>query len=82
MGSPLITLDGYDDTRDAEKKQRGLRDSRIYSREMIIAPAPLRDIWLPADEFYGIVQQWRDAFLAEWEFLPKMTGDEYWGTPA
>ena len=30
-------------------------------------PASLRDVWLNADEFYGILQQWHDAFISEWQ---------------
>jgi hypothetical protein len=33
--------------------------------------ATLRDVWLAADEFYRILQQWHDAFYAEWVAAPK-----------
>jgi len=49
------------------------------------APATLRDVWLPADEFYTILQQWRDAFYEEWKASPKrpeseeeMSAEEYY----
>lgn len=29
-------------------------------------PDTLRDVWIDADEFYGILQQWHDAFISEW----------------
>jgi hypothetical protein len=35
-------------------------------------PASLRDVWLSQDNFYGILQNWRDHFEAEWESLPKV----------
>ncbi len=35
-------------------------------------PASLSDIWLQADEFYHILQTWRDAFEAEWKAAPKL----------
>lgn len=30
-------------------------------------PKTLSDIWLSAADYYGTLQQWRDAFVAEWE---------------
>ncbi|MFO1512599.1 MAG: Imm42 family immunity protein [Verrucomicrobiota bacterium] len=36
------------------------------------APNSLSDIWLQADEFYHILQTWRDAFEAEWRSAPKL----------
>ena len=35
-------------------------------------PTTLRDIRVPSDEFYGVLQQWHDAFKAEWESSPKV----------
>lgn len=35
-------------------------------------PASLRDIRLPADEFYGVLTRWRDDFLMEWEKMVKI----------
>jgi hypothetical protein len=35
-------------------------------------PATLAEIWVPADIFYQILQQWRDSFEAEWARLPKV----------
>lgn len=37
----------------------------------LVDPAPLGDAWVVADEFYGILQRWRDTFSAEWESSPK-----------
>jgi hypothetical protein len=34
-------------------------------------PATLSDVWLAADDFYSVLQRWRDAFEAEWELAPK-----------
>jgi len=34
-------------------------------------PATLRDISLKANDFYGLLQNWRDAFRAEWSSVPK-----------
>lgn len=36
----------------------------------------LRDIRIPGDEFYSILQQWRDAFTAEWESSPKVADND------
>lgn len=36
------------------------------------APDTLSDTWLEADEFYRILEQWRDAFQAEWIAAPKI----------
>jgi hypothetical protein len=27
-------------------------------------PATLSDVWLPADDFYRVLQQWQQAFVA------------------
>jgi hypothetical protein len=35
-------------------------------------PETLCDVWLAADEFYGILKKWRDAFLAEWRAAAKV----------
>jgi hypothetical protein len=34
-------------------------------------PSTLRDVWLPADDFYSVLQRWHIAFAAEWGDLPK-----------
>jgi hypothetical protein len=39
-------------------------------------PASLRDVWLSQDAFYGILQNWRDQFDAEWKALPKVPVDQ------
>ena len=35
-------------------------------------PDTLKDVWLNADEFYGILQRWHDTFEAEWKISPKI----------
>ncbi len=35
-------------------------------------PSTLRDLWLPADDFYRTLQNWHDAFNAEWKSMPKV----------
>jgi hypothetical protein len=35
-------------------------------------PASLSDVWLSADDFYGILDHWRDAFDGEWKSMPKL----------
>jgi len=39
-------------------------------------PASLSDVWLSADAFYDVLQQWHDAFEAEWASLPKLTTNQ------
>jgi Immunity protein 42 len=36
-------------------------------------PTTLRDLWLSAQEFYGILEQWRKAFEAEWMAAKKIS---------
>jgi hypothetical protein len=36
-------------------------------------PATLSDIWLPADDFYYVLQRWHDAFEGEWATMPKVS---------
>ncbi len=35
-------------------------------------PSTLTDVTLEADRFYGILQNWRDAFVTEWAATPKL----------
>ena len=35
-------------------------------------PLTLADVWMDSDEFYEVLRNWRDAFFAEWERLPKI----------
>ena len=39
-------------------------------------PETLNDRWLEADQFYSILQQWRDAFEAEWRGMPRVPESE------
>jgi hypothetical protein len=32
------------------------------------------DVWLPADEFYGVIKTWQDCFVNEWERADKTAG--------
>ena len=34
-------------------------------------PGTLAEVWLPADEFYAALEQWRDRFESEWASSPK-----------
>lgn len=36
-------------------------------------PATLRDICIPSDDFYTLLQNWYDAFESEWGSLPKVS---------
>ncbi len=45
--------------------QRG--DGYVHER------TSLRDIWLPSGDFYRVLEQWRDAFEAEWIAAPKIS---------
>lgn len=36
----------------------------------------LRDLTLASDVFYGVLQQWRDEFLADWKRLPKISEED------
>src|SRR6185369_15670283 len=36
-----------------------------------VDPASLREVSLSAEEFYGMLRQWQERFIAEWESLPK-----------
>lgn len=42
-----------------------------YGDEGILIPTTLRDVWLAADAFYDILQQWHDAFASQWASAPK-----------
>jgi len=36
-------------------------------------PASFSDLWLPSDTFYGILQQWCEAFEADWIAMPNVS---------
>jgi len=36
-------------------------------------PLTLTDQWLDADEFYGVLERWRNAFEVEWLAAPKVS---------
>ena len=37
----------------------------------ILDPQSLREVWIPAEDFYAILQNWHDRFLEEWVSFPK-----------
>jgi hypothetical protein len=39
----------------------------------LIDPAVLSDVWLPAEDFYYVLQRWHDAFEGEWASMPKVS---------
>lgn len=39
--------------------------------DWLVDPASVREVWLSSDTFYNTLREWRDAFMAEWESLPK-----------
>jgi hypothetical protein len=66
--------EGFDDGScvlqfDVEAEVRLIAFSRATNP--IFDPETLRDVCIPADDFYAILQNWHDRFLAEWESLPK-----------
>jgi len=42
------------------------------SDDSLCDPESLRDAWLAADGFYGILQDWHERFETEWASLPKV----------
>ena len=40
--------------------------------DYVYDPESLREVWLPSDDFYAILQNWRDRFEAEWRASPKL----------
>jgi hypothetical protein len=42
-------------------------------QDSLYDPDTLRDVWLPAEEYYRILQQWRDAFERQWTEATKST---------
>ena len=39
--------------------------------DSLVDPANVRELWLAADDFYDVLRQWQECFIAEWESLPK-----------
>ena len=35
-------------------------------------PSTLSDLWIASDQFYWVLESWRDAFIQEWTSLPKV----------
>jgi hypothetical protein len=42
------------------------------SEDGLFDPGSLGDVSLSQDDFYGILQGWKDKFVAEWESMPKV----------
>lgn len=39
--------------------------------DTLVDPATVRDVWLSANVFYNVLQEWSGTFIAEWKSLPK-----------
>lgn len=39
--------------------------------DRLVDPASVREVWLPADDFYEMLKRWKEAFLLEWQSQPK-----------
>ena len=61
-GSYILQFDVGDRVRLVAYKSKG------WSYD----PETLKDIWVPADDFYSILHRWRKAFETEWAMLPKI----------
>jgi hypothetical protein len=55
-----------------EDQERVRLVAYVSSLDGLYDPATLRDVWLSSDEFYNILQNWRDRFEAKWIAAPKM----------
>lgn len=67
-GSYVIQFDVADRVRLIAFRSR--KDSYAHD------PSTLTDAWLGADDFYGILEQWRAAFEVEWETRQKVPEDK------
>lgn len=47
----------------------------VSTPDNLYDPATLRDVWLSSDDFYDILQEWRDRFEAEWLAAHKVPND-------
>ncbi len=47
----------------------GFKSSEGYRHD----PSTLSDIWLAANDFYSVLQNWHDAFEDEWASMPKVS---------
>jgi hypothetical protein len=45
----------------------------VNTPEYVFDPESLREVWLSADDFYGILRIWRDRFEDEWRAAYKNT---------
>ena len=61
-GSYVLQFDGPDHVRVIAFKSR---EGNVHDA------ATLSDVWLPADDFYGVLARWRQAFEHEWAITPK-----------
>jgi hypothetical protein len=43
----------------------------------LVDAGSLRDVWIEADDFYGVLQEWHRRFEEEWASLPKFPETEY-----
>jgi hypothetical protein len=68
--------EGFDDGScvlqfDVGKKVRLVAFSRATNP--LLDPDSLRDVWLPQDDFYSVLQRWYESFEDEWRLLPKQS---------
>ncbi len=66
-GSYVLQFDAGDRVRLI-----GFRSGDGYHHD----PATLVDLWLDASAFYTILDQWRRAFLSEWQVAQKISEEE------
>lgn len=69
-GSAILQFDIGDRVRlIADRNQKRPFDRRHDAESLI-------DIWISASVFYGVLEEWRDAFLAEWQSASKVIEKE------
>ena len=60
-GSHVLQFDIGDQVRIVGSRRNGEHQSK---------PSDLRDVWLPADDFYDTLETWRARFETEWKSTP------------
>jgi len=55
-----------------EDEQKVRLIAYVSTPDYVYDPESLREIWLPSDDFYAILQNWRDRFEAEWRASTKV----------
>jgi hypothetical protein len=58
-----------------EDQQKVRLIAYVNTPDYLYDPETLREVWLSSDDFYEVLQNWRDRFEAKWRAAPKVLSE-------